>query len=206
MKKGLLIIIALLLVAALSLLVSGVVTINKKSPQPATTETLVQVNETDPFKGATAAKVVIIEFSSFSCPSCQRSASALGQLLALYPNELKLVWKDLPHDLELSRAAAMAARCAQLQGQFWAYHDLLFSHQSDLSADLLTQAADQLSLDRTAFDRCLSTNQTLPLVEQNIQEALDHKIDAVPYFDVNGQGYSGELSLGRWRQVLEELK
>ena len=70
-----------------------------------------------PSRGAADAKVTVVEFSDFHCPFCRRVQPTLTQLLAKYPNEVKLVYKHMPLDqlhpqarraaeAELVRAAA----------------------------------------------------------------------------------------------------
>ncbi len=88
-----------------------------------------------PYKGPPDAQVVIVEFEDFFCPFCKESQRTLDELLARYPNKIRLVHKDFPID-DLhpgARQAHLAARCADEQGKFWAYHDELFDRapQSD---------------------------------------------------------------------------
>ena len=57
----------------------------------------------------------------------------LTQLLAKYPNDVKLVYKHMPLDQlhPQARRAAEASWCAQQQGKFWQYHDLLYAGGPD---------------------------------------------------------------------------
>src|SRR6267378_3211269 len=50
-----------------------------------------------PSFGTPGAPVVIVLFSDFECPYCKEEAKALrSNLLATYPKEVRLYFKDLP--------------------------------------------------------------------------------------------------------------
>ena len=90
----------------------------------------------DPFKGNSNAPVTIIEFSDFQCPFCSRFfQQTLPQIEKDYidTGKVKFVYRDLPLDNlhPNARPAHIAAECADEQGKFWDYHDVLFEKQSD---------------------------------------------------------------------------
>ncbi|MFH0873508.1 MAG: thioredoxin domain-containing protein [Candidatus Komeilibacteria bacterium] len=199
--------IVFLLTAAVAVIVvrrirfaSGRLTEVKQSFQP------VVVDPEDPVLGQRQAAVTVITFSSFSCPACKRNADTLQQIVARYPDRVRLVWKDLPED-DASRQLALAARCAQNQGQFWQYHDGLFARQGNLvsGSTALVNMAGNLGLDRDLFTVCLSEQQPLDLVERSVAEAVAANISAVPYSEVNGTiRVEGELSLSEWQTIIEQ--
>lgn len=84
-----------------------------------------------PSTGATNGKVVVIEFSDFQCPYCIRAYPTVKKVLQTYSNDVKLYYIQLPlvsiHPF--AQKAAEASLCAQDQGKFWQYHDLLFTSQ-----------------------------------------------------------------------------
>jgi protein-disulfide isomerase len=86
----------------------------------------VPIRSEDPTLGKASAATTIVYFSSFTCPACRTSALTLDQLRAIYGDTVRIVRKDLPLDTDNARTAALAARCAQLQGKFWQYHDELW--------------------------------------------------------------------------------
>jgi protein-disulfide isomerase len=92
-----------------------------------------------PFKGAATAPVTIVEFSDFHCPFCKRVLPTLAQIESQYGDKVKLIFRDYPID-QLhpgARKAHEAARCANEQGKFWAYHDLLFANAPRMSPEQL---------------------------------------------------------------------
>ena len=48
-----------------------------------------------PVKGPANAKVTIIEFSDFQCPYCLCGKETMDQVLKAYPNDVKVVFKNL---------------------------------------------------------------------------------------------------------------
>lgn len=84
----------------------------------------------DTVKGSANAPVVLIEFSDFECPFCERAFPVIQKILTDYPDKIKFYYQQypLPPDLHPNaQNAAEASLCAGRQGKFWEYHDKLFS-------------------------------------------------------------------------------
>ncbi len=75
-------------------------------------------------------------------------------MLAKYDGQVRLIYMDFPMHTH-SMDAAMAARCADDQGQFWPYHDALQHNGANLSTNGLETTARDLGLDLPSFDSCL---------------------------------------------------
>lgn len=177
------------------------------APTPDSQVIVLKVNETDPSKGPRTAPVTVIMAGSFTCPACRESATALDQLLALYPDSVRLVWKDIPESIGDSYRAALASRCARQQGRFWQYHDILYAQDRDLLATkaLYVLWARELDLKEDIFAKCLDGAETKPLVDQNISEVLQAGITEVPYFQVNDMpGVTGLQTLGYFRGAVDD--
>jgi protein-disulfide isomerase len=104
--------------------------------------------------GSDDAPVTIVEYSDYQCPYCRQQEAALHQVLTKYDGQVRLIYRDFPmhpHSMD----AAMAARCADEQGQFWLYHDALQHGDANLSTNGLETTARDLGLDLTSFDSCL---------------------------------------------------
>jgi len=84
-----------------------------------------------PILGSRDSKVIIVEFSDFECPFCARAYATVKQIAADYPNDVAISYKHLPLTQLHPNAmrAAQGAVCAQEQGKFWEYHDVLFESQ-----------------------------------------------------------------------------
>ena len=162
------------------------------------------VTERDPVLGATNARITIIEFSDFECPFCQNSQSVLTEILEEYPDDVRLVWKDMPNEDAHPHAAsaARAARCAQDQGKFWEYHDLLFANQAQLSDGVYSTLAGTLNLNVPAFQSCL-LRPVPDIVRQGLQEGVVRGITATPYYFVNSLQKSGSITVAELESLVK---
>jgi len=107
----------------------------------------------------------------------------LGRVLAEFPDQVRLVYKDFPLDLHAgAEPAAMAARCAGERGRYWEYHDLLFVAQPAFTrADLITYAV-RLGLPQEAFAACLDSARYRDAVRTDLQEGRAAGVSGTPTF------------------------
>jgi protein-disulfide isomerase len=159
-----------------------------------------------PVRGLAAAPVTLVEFSDFHCPFCKQSQATLKQLLARYAGKLKLVYRDFPLDQlhPQARGAAEAARCANDQGKFWEYHDVLFTQPPQGGSESLRRYAEQVGLDTVAFDRCLSSGVHREAVQRDVEEGTRLGITGTPAFFINGRPVLGAQQLEAFTRVIEE--
>ncbi len=159
-----------------------------------------------PIRGAANAPVTLVEFSDFHCPFCKQVLPTLTQLLARYPGKVRLVFRDFPIDSlhPQARRAAEAARCAQDQGKFWEYHDLLFANAPQASPEELGRFAQQVGLDLAKFEPCLSGGLHRAAVQRDIEDGTRLGVDGTPAFFINGRPLSGAQPLEAFVQVIEE--
>ena len=90
-----------------------------------------------------------------------------------------------------ARPAAYAAACAQLQGKFWEYAELLFDHQKELDESKLYEYAAHAGLDVEALEQCVDSGQGKTLVEADVAEGRDLGIRSTPSFFINGRYSAG---------------
>lgn len=156
----------------------------------ATTEDLM---DNDATLGSNDAPVVVIEFSDFQCPFCQRFQT---QTLPLIKSEyidtgkVQFVYRDFPLTSIHSQAqvAAEAAECAKDQGYFWSYHDKLFNNQNALSVENLKSYARDLGLDTQKFNSCLDSGQKYQEVQDDYNDGLQQGVAGTPSFLVGKRG------------------
>jgi protein-disulfide isomerase len=91
-----------------------------------------------------------------------------------------------------SHQAANAAMCANEQGRFWDYHDMLFANWTgenvgDYSDIRLVAYAEQIGLDMTAFKKCFEANTYANQISQDAQVGSDMGVPPTPGIFVNGQ-------------------
>ena len=168
----------------------------------------IQVAASGPSKGPENASVTIIEFSDFECPYCSRVLPTLEQVMARYPEDVRLVYRNFPLRSH-SRAgpAAEAALCAEEQGQFWTYHDKLFANARALSDEQLKSYAQELGLDMPAFEQCYDERRFAEQVETDVREGHAAGVTGTPAFFVNGVLLSGARpSADFYRAIDAELE
>lgn len=147
----------------------------------------------DPVRGATNAKVTLVEYADFECIACKQLNPIIEIAMKTFPNDVRLVWKDVPNDSAHPHAtsSSIAAHCAQQQGKFWEFASMLFDRQTYLSDTQYTQIASELGLNTDAFTKCFSNADTLPIVKKNLQEGLDLGIIATPTLFVGSVPFVG---------------
>ncbi|HBW74094.1 MAG TPA: hypothetical protein DEF59_02420 [Candidatus Magasanikbacteria bacterium] len=150
----------------------------------------------DPTQGAQTHPLTIVEFADFRCPHCAETAQNLQKLMADNPGKIRLVWKDFPiiPPREASIKAHQAARCAQMQGKFWEYHDDLFAHQNTIAEAQLLASAITIGLNVDQFQACIANATAKPLVERSSAEGQNLGVDGTPTIFVNGKKWDGSVA------------
>jgi protein-disulfide isomerase len=181
----------------------SVVVVNLKPPTPFRVGLKI---EGAPFKGPATAPVTIVEFQDFHCPFCQRVQPTLIQLAARYGDRIKLVYRDFPIDSlhPQARNAHEAARCANAQGRFWAYHDALYSKSPKATLEDLKAIAKEVDLEMGAFDVCLSARTYGSAVQKDIDEGTRVGVTGTPTFFINGRVISGAQPLESFTRIVDE--
>jgi RNA polymerase sigma factor (sigma-70 family) len=158
-----------------------------------------------PTKGDPKAPVTIVAFSEFQCPFCARTQPVLKELLALYPKQVRLVFKNLPLPFhEHAKLAAEAALAAQEQGKFWEMHDRLFANQKALAYPDLEVHAQAIGLDLARFRKALDEKRFLPAVEEDMRLAKEADINGAPSFYINGVAFVGAQPVTAFKQAVED--
>ncbi len=138
--------------------------------------------------GSTHARVVLVEYGDFECPSCKVAAPTVKLLLERHSGQLRLIFRHFPLEEAHPHAllAAEAAEAAGAQGKFWEMHDLLFDNQSHLKPKDLQHYAERLSLDMTRYHAEMDDHIYLQKVREDIQGGKHSHIRATPTFFLNG--------------------
>jgi len=81
-------------------------------------------------KGNPEAAIRITEYVNFQCKDCARGARYLSRFMNNHPDEVYLELKFFPASGQKhSLLSARFAECADRQGKFWPFHDLLVQRQ-----------------------------------------------------------------------------
>jgi len=144
-----------------------------------------------PVLGKLDAKIQIVEFSDFQCPFCARVTQPLKDLKAKYGDDLVIVFKHFPLSFHKEALpAALASMCANEQGKFWAYHDLLFANMKALLPDNLKAYAVTAELDPVKFEACVSSNKYQAVIDSDMVEARSAGVRGTPSVYINGRKFN----------------
>ena len=165
-----------------------------QSPQPSAPQLFTVSFDGEPVKGNPDAPVTVVEFSDFQCPFCSRFFEQTLPLIEknyIDTGKIKFVYKDLPLDSlhPNARSAHIAAECADEEGKFWEYHDVLFQKQAVwqrlASSDLdiaLSQFAVDLGMNAASFESCMESQDIADEVNQDTLEAARYGTTGTPTF------------------------
>ena len=89
---------------------------------------------TDHLEGSLHARVTLVEYGDFECPSCKVAVTTPKLLLERFPNKVRFIFRHFPLQEAHPHAlmAAEASEAAAAQGKFWQMHDVLFQNQAHL--------------------------------------------------------------------------
>ena len=160
-----------------------------------------------PIRGVENAPVTIAVYSDFQCPYCSQVEPVLAQLLAKFPKEVKIVFKNYPLSFhKFARSAATAALAAHEQGKYWEFHDRLFENYADLSEDKILEIARSLKLDMDKFKSKRVDPGIQELINRDMAEAQDNGVTGTPSLFINGKPVKDRSFEGMQGAVRAELK
>jgi protein-disulfide isomerase len=141
-----------------------------------------------PVVGSPSAPVRIVVFTDFECPYCKESEATLKRIAQQYGNRVAFYFRNYPLPNHLyAMPSAIAAVCAEEQGRYLPYHDILFQHQNELKSADYDLWAEMAGLDRAKFDACRASAEAKKQVESDIREGVAAGVAGTPTFFVNGR-------------------
>jgi cyclophilin family peptidyl-prolyl cis-trans isomerase/protein-disulfide isomerase len=164
------------------------------TPRPATVDVpagtllptlapIAAITEADWTRGPAEAPITLLVYSDYQCATCAELAGVLSRLLALHPNDLRVVFRDFPllTLYDKTSLATQAAASAADQGDYWTMHDLLYARRAEwvsLTPDEFTTwlpaAARSAGLDAAQLAVDLQTRR----YEQYVADAYNSSVAA----------------------------
>jgi len=158
-----------------------------------------------PRLGLATAPVEIVEYSDFECPYCARGADTLNLVLEQYGDQISFVFRHYPLPFhQHANMAAQAASCAGDQGEFYAYHDLLFDNANALTQEDLIQYARESGVNEKPFTACLTSQKHAETVARDLAAGQRLGVTGTPAFFVNGRPLLGAQPLEAFVKVIDE--
>jgi protein-disulfide isomerase len=154
--------------------------------------------------GSKDAPLTIVEFTDYQCPFCQRfHVTVFNELKKNYidTGKVRFYSRDFPLDTMHPNAmrAAMAARCAAEQGQFWKLRDIMGANPDKLDMNSILADAASLNMDTNALRSCVEGDKYKNAIQTDVLEASKIGADGTPTFVIGKStptGVDGEVLVG----------
>lgn len=155
-------------------------------------------------RGSEDAPLTILEFGDFQCPSCRVFATGIKpqvELAWVESGDARFVYYDFPLVGMHPHAflAARAGRCAEEQGEFWTYHDVLYQRQTAWAGSAGPPVSDferyaaEAGLDQDAFSGCLRSDRHADVVTANMRLGEELGVTGTPTIMINSAGTTQRL-------------
>lgn len=165
----------------------------------------VEIAEGTPTRGTPGAPIVLVEYTDYQCPFCNRVQPTIAALMERYDGQILHVFKNLPlPNHNQAQLAGEAAYCAQDQGQYWQFHDWLFQNQRTMNRETMIAQAGEMGMDSDAFVACIDKQTYAGRVVSDAQEARSFGITGTPGFLVNGRVLAGAQPLETFENIINE--
>ena len=167
--------------------------------------------------GSKDAPLTIVEYTDYQCPFCQRfHVTAFTELKKAYidTGKVRFYSRDLPLDFHPNAMrAALAARCAGEQGQFWKLRDVMGANPDKLDIDHIVGFATDLKMDASKVRACVESEKYKEAIQADLLEAMKVGAQGTPTFvlgkstatGVEGEVMEGAMPFPVFDQKLKEL-
>jgi protein-disulfide isomerase len=189
--------------------ISKLMDASPKAHRPKTLEDPVVIDVAgSPVKGPDNARITLVEFSDFECPFCYAAVAQVDKIMAAYPKDIKLIYKQFPLSMHPhAQMAAIASLAAKDQGKFWEMYEVLFKNSRRLSPDNILMWAKEIGLDMDKFKAALASSKYQAIIEKDLKDGETAGVYGTPSFYINGKQYNGEVALATLKPILDaELK
>jgi protein-disulfide isomerase len=149
-------------------------------------------------------KIVIVEFGDFNCPKCKKAMPIVRQVMAKYGADVELFWRNFPIISESSLDLARTGVCANEQGKFWLFHDLIYSGGVS-GASALNEALPTIGIDMAKLTKCLSNKLTTAQIKKDYYIGQDAAVGGTPAFFVNGYKIQGVIPFDQWEIIIKKF-
>lgn len=147
-----------------------------------------------PYLGDSNAPITLVEFGDYQCFFCNKYFHETEHNILLNyveTGKVKIIFKDFTIIGPDSITSANAAHCADEQGKFWEYHDILYNNWTGenngwASSDNLLRFAQEIELDLEQWSDCMIDSRHSQIISDSSKDARDLGITGTPAFFVIG--------------------
>ena len=150
-----------------------------------------------PILGDPNAPITLVEFGDYQCHYCNVFFQSIEKdILKNYVDtgKVKIIFKDYNIIGEDSVIASQGAHCANDQGLFWEYHDILYSNWTGenngwASPENLAIFAQQIGLDTNEWSECMKKGSHSQIILKSNDDARALELTGTPaFFIINSEG------------------
>ncbi len=175
------------------------------------------IQDGSPMLGNPSASITIVEWGDYQCTFCYKFHMTKREIIMkeyISTEKANFVFKDFPLNGPDSVLAAEASYCADDQGKYWEYHDILYNNWAGeqtgwVNRDSLHQFAQTVGLDVVQFNECLDMKKYEAKVLANEEFAHQIGINATPSFFIFNEEQlvkiRGNQPLDVFFRVLDEI-
>ena len=155
-----------------------------------------------PILGDPNAPITLVEFGDYQCHYCNVFFQSIEKdILKNYVDtgKVKIIFKDYNIIGEDSVKASQGAHCANDQGLFWEYHDILYSHWTGenngwASSENLAIFAQQIGLNMDKWSECMNKGSHSQIILKSNDDARTLELTGTPaFFIINSEGKVSKL-------------
>ena len=165
---------------------------------------ILNLDHVSPVLGSADAQITIVEFGDYQCEACYHWFHNTRDTLIdnyIETGKAKLIFVDLPFIGQDSKIAAQASYCAEDQGKYWEYHEILYIFQEGENSgwadrDRLNSFAFSLDMNMDEFNDCMDSSKYQKRVKANYNEAVKHGVQQTPTFIIISQDGTTEKFAG----------
>jgi len=181
-------------------------------PTEITMETFVENGS--PVLGNPNASITLVEFGDYQCHYCHVFFESIeGKIIKNYieTGKVKMIFKDYNIIGKDSVKASQGAHCANDQGLFWEYHDILYSNWTGenngwASGANLANYAQDIGLEMNQWTDCMSQQKHSKTILDSNEDAKKLQLTGTPaFFIISSDGQVSKLFGAQPFEVFERV-
>lgn len=167
-----------------------------------------------PVLGSETARITLVEFGDYQCFYCNRFFHTTEDAIVknyVETGKVKMIFKDFTIIGQDSINAAHAAHCAQEEGKFWEFHDILYNNWTGenngwASPTNISGFAKKLGLNEEDFSSCMTESRYISIIKASNSDAQTLGLTGTPGFFIIGPDNSVTRVIGAQPyEVFEEI-
>lgn len=171
--------------------------------------------------GDPSAPVTLVEYGDFKCPSCNAFHHGAGAQIRdeyVSTGQVNIEFRNFPFIGPDSGRAARGSYCAQDQGAFTAYHDVIYEYLWDThyasgdyakefddiyTTDKIIEVAGSVVSDPEKLRSCIDSTDQDEHIDADIVLASQDGVSGTPGFVINGQPLNGPSNFQTFKVLLD---